>query len=263
MSFTCNAFNAEKNEVLFNNFYKCKFLCGNDLKFCYTKNHFIILYFSNNHFQVFKYTVHIIDYKNLGMDDNKLFDFLDLKGLQLKNRIVMAPMTRIRSNNPGNTATALTAEYYGQRATAGLIITEGTFISAEAVGAIGVPGIYTKEQVEGWKLVTQTVHEKEGKIFAQLWHVGRLSHPEVLGGELPLAPSALNPFDKVVTPNGVKDTVVAREMTLENIKKTINDFHQAAINAMEAGFDGVEIHGANGYLLHQFFNLYSNKRHDQ
>jgi N-ethylmaleimide reductase len=197
------------------------------------------------------------------MDDNKLFDSFDLKGLQLKNRIVMAPMTRIRSNNPGNTPTALTAEYYGQRATAGLIITEGTFISAEAVGAIGVPGIYTKEQVEGWKLVTQAVHEKEGKIFAQLWHVGRLSHPDVLGGELPLAPSALNPFDKAVTPNGVKDTVIAREMTQEDIKKTINDFKQAAINAMEAGFDGVEIHGANGYLLHQFFNLYSNKRHDQ
>lgn len=197
------------------------------------------------------------------MNKNKILDPFDVKGLQFKNRVVMAPMTRIRANNAGNVPTELMAEYYKQRATAGLIITEGTFISSEAVGAIGIPGIYTKEQIKGWRIVTEAVHEQEGKIFAQLWHVGRLSHPDVLGGKLPLAPSALDPHEKIFTPNGMKDTVIPREMDSEQIEKTINDFTQAAINAMEAGFDGVELHAANGYLLHQFFNLYSNRRQDR
>lgn len=197
------------------------------------------------------------------MNDQIIFEPFNLNGLLLSNRMVMAPMTRSRSANPGNVATELTALYYQQRASAGLIITEGTYISREAVGYLNVPGIYTKEQVEGWKLVTDAVHQHGGKIFAQLWHVGRLSHPDLLDGELPLAPSALNPLAQAYTPEGFKDTVDARAMTLEQVKKTINDFKQAAINAINAGFDGVELHAANGYLLHQFFNLYSNRRQDQ
>ena len=177
--------------------------------------------------------------------------------------MVMAPMTRSRSDNPGNMATELTAEYYEQRASAGLIITEGTYVSKEAIGFINVPGIYTEEQTAGWKLVTDVVHAKGGKIFAQLWHVGRLSHPALQDGKLPLAPSALNPFDKAYTAEGFADTVVPREMTAEDIKRTIEDFKQAASNAVKAGFDGVEIHAANGYLFHQFFNVYSNRRNDE
>jgi N-ethylmaleimide reductase len=197
------------------------------------------------------------------MNDQLIFEPFNLNGLLLSNRVVMAPMTRNRSANPGNVATTLTALYYQQRASAGLIITEGTYVSRDAVGYINVPGIYTTEQVEGWKLVTNRVHEQGGKIFAQLWHVGRLSHPDLLNGELPLAPSALNPQAQAFTPEGFKNTVDARAMTLDQIKETINDFKQAAINAVDAGFDGVELHAANGYLLHQFFNLYSNKRQDQ
>lgn len=197
------------------------------------------------------------------MNNNKILEPLALKDLQLMNRVVMAPMTRIRACNPGKIPTELMAIYYGQRASAGLIITEGTFISSEAVGALGIPGIYTQEQIAGWRLVTKVVHEQGGKIFAQLWHVGRLSHPDLLKGKLPLAPSALNPFEKVFTDNGLKDTVIAHEMNVDQIKKTIDDFVQAALNAMEAGFDGVELHAANGYLLHQFFNLYSNRRQDE
>ncbi|MGF7039801.1 N-ethylmaleimide reductase [Mucilaginibacter lappiensis] len=208
-------------------------------------------------------TCFLILFKNKTMNDQIIFEPYNLNGLALSNRMVMAPMTRSRSANPGNVPTELTALYYQQRASAGLIITEGTYVSRDAVGYLNVPGIYTEEQVEGWQLVTNAVHQQGGKIFAQLWHVGRLSHPDLLDGELPLGPSALNPLAQAFTPEGFKDTVDAREMTLEEIQKTINDFKQAAINAVYAGFDGVELHAANGYLLHQFFNLYSNKRQDQ
>lgn len=197
------------------------------------------------------------------MNDQLIFEPFNLNGLSLRNRIVMAPMTRSRSANPGNVPTELTALYYSQRASAGLIISEGAYVSRDAVGYINVPGIYTQQQVEGWKLVTDAVHKQGGKIFAQLWHVGRMSHPDLLNGELPLAPSALNPQVQAFTPTGFKDTVAARAMTPEDIQKTIQDFRQAAINAMKAGFDGVELHAANGYLLHQFFNLSSNKRQDE
>src|ERR1700754_702873 len=127
------------------------------------------------------------------MQAQALLEPFQLNGLQLKNRVIMAPMTRSRSNNPDNAATELTALYYAQRASAGLIITEGINISKESVGVINVPGIYTEPQIKGWKLVTGAVHAEGGKIFAQLWHVGRMSHPELLGGRLPLALSALNP----------------------------------------------------------------------
>lgn len=185
-----------------------------------------------------------------------------LADLTLKNRIVMAPMTRSRADNPDNAPTDMHAAYYRQRASAGLIISEGSQISQDAVGYINTPGIYTAAQVAGWKKVTQAVHEEGGKIFLQLWHVGRMSHPDFHNGELPLAPSAINPHEKSFTPEGFKDTVAPREMTLSDIQQTIKDFQQGAKNAWEAGFDGVEIHGSNGYLLHQFFNGTSNKRTD-
>ncbi len=197
------------------------------------------------------------------MEQEILLSPFSLAGLELKNRMVMAPMTRSRSDNEGNVATDLTAKYYAQRATAGLIITEGTFVSKKAVGYINVPGIYSAPQVEGWKLVTKAVHEKGGKIFAQLWHVGRLSHPDLLNGELPHAPSAVNPGAQAFTTDGFKDTVVPKEMTIAEIKQTIQDFTNGAANAVIAGFDGVELHAANGYLFHQFFNGISNQRTDE
>ena len=196
------------------------------------------------------------------MENSILFSSYNLSGLELKNRMVMAPMTRSRSDNEGNVPTSLTSEYYEQRATAGLIISEGVPVSTKAVGYINVPGIYSDAQVEGWKLVTHAVHAKGGKIFAQLWHVGRLSHPDFHKGELPHAPSAINPNEKSYTANGFVDTVTPKEMTVEDIKQTIQDFKNGGSNALKAGFDGVEIHAANGYLFHQFFNGTSNHRTD-
>jgi len=197
------------------------------------------------------------------MNDQILFSTYQLADLELKNRMVMAPMTRSRSDNPETVATELTAEYYAQRATAGLIITEGTYVSADAVGYVNVPAIYTKEHIAGWKLTTDAVHDKGGKIFAQVWHVGRLSHPDLLDGRLPLAPSAVNPESQAYTINGFVDTVTPKAMTIEEIKNTIQDFKQSAVNAMEAGFDGIELHAANGYLFHQFFVGISNLRTDE
>ncbi|MEK6476975.1 alkene reductase [Catalinimonas sp. 4WD22] len=184
--------------------------------------------------------------------------------LTLKNRVAMAPMTRSRANNPENTPNrALQGEYYRQRASAGLIITEGSQISSRAVGYINTPGIYSEAQVEGWKEVTQAVHDDGGIIFIQLWHVGRISHPDFHNGKLPLAPSAINPNAKSFTPEGLKDTVTPKAMSKEEIKETVQDFKNAAKNAMEAGFDGIEIHSSNGYLLHQFFSSTSNTRTDE
>jgi len=196
------------------------------------------------------------------MSNTSLFETFDLSGLKLKNRIVMAPMTRSRAANAGNVADALQAEYYAQRATAGLIITEGTFISKDAVGVPNVPGIYSEDQVAGWKLSTDAVHKQGGKIFAQIWHTGAYSHPDHHNGLAPLAPSSYNPNLEIFTPAGFKHSEVARAMTLNDIKQTIDDFKQAAINAFKTGFDGVELHGANGYLLQQFFSKISNQRQD-
>lgn len=190
--------------------------------------------------------------------------FNNITNLPLKNRVVMAPLTRSRANNEGNLPVeGLHDEYYAQRASAGLIITEGSQVSKEAVGYINTPGIYSTEQVAAWKKVTEKVHTSGGKIFIQLWHVGRISHPDFHNGALPLAPSAINPNTKSFTPEGNKDTVVPKAMTKEDIKRTITDFKNAAKNAMDAGFDGVEIHSSNGYLFHQFFNGTSNKRKDE
>jgi N-ethylmaleimide reductase len=186
----------------------------------------------------------------------------EMKDIVLENRVVMAPMTRSRADNPGNTATDLIAEYYAQRASAGLIISEGSQISKRAVGYINTPGIYSDEQVEGWKKVTDAVHAKGGKMFIQLWHVGRMSHPDFHNGELPLSASAFNPNSESYTPQGFKKTVTPKAMTIEEIKETIKDYGNAAKNAMAANFDGVEIHSSNGYLLHQFFSRTSNVRTD-
>jgi N-ethylmaleimide reductase len=161
------------------------------------------------------------------MSDQMLLQPLEMKGLQLKNRVMMAPLTRNRADNPDHKPTELHATYYEQRASAGLIVTEGVVISPEAVGYINVPGIYNDAQVAGWKLVTTAVHKEGGKIFAQLWHVGRVSHPELLKGELPLAPSALNPFTQAYTMKGFLDTVAAREMTVDDIKRTIQDYKKS------------------------------------
>ncbi|WP_055445992.1 alkene reductase [Lacinutrix mariniflava] len=185
------------------------------------------------------------------------------KNLNLKNRVAMAPMTRSRADNDGKVATDdLQGLYYEQRASAGLLITEGSQVSEKAVGYINTPGIYTDAQVEGWKTVTKRVHDKGGKIFIQLWHVGRMSHPNFHNGELPVSASALNPNAKSFTSEGFKDTVTPKEMTIEDIKTTVKDFQHAAANAIKAGFDGVEIHSSNGYLFQQFFNGCSNKRTD-
>lgn len=193
----------------------------------------------------------------------KLFEPYKSKTLELANRIIMAPMTRSRADNEALAATKLHATYYSQRASAGLIITEGTTISQRANGYIHVPGIYSKPQINGWKLTTDAVHKKGGKIFAQLWHVGRISHPDLINGELPLAPSAINPHFFAYTYKGKEDTVTPKAMTLEDIHQTITDYQQAAVNAMDAGFDGVEIHAANGYLINQFFAKCANIRTDQ
>ena len=191
-----------------------------------------------------------------------LFETYNLKGNNLSNRIVMAPMTRSRATNKNNLANDIMATYYEQRASAGLIISEGVFINDIAAGYINVPKIYTKEQTDSWKLVTDKVHKAGGKIFMQIWHVGASSHPSLLNGNLPLSPSGINPNIKVYTPNGFEVTVDPKPMTLEEIKTTIEDFGNAAKNAIEAGFDGIEIHAANGYLINQFFQKGTNLRDD-
>jgi N-ethylmaleimide reductase len=185
-----------------------------------------------------------------------------LRDLDLPNRVVMAPLTRMRATNQERAPTALHAEYYAQRATAGLIISEGTFVSPESVGWASVPGLWSTTQVSGWRLVTDAVHSAGGRIFAQLWHTGSLSHPDFYEGELPPAPSTVNPGQKSVTPTGKKDTVVPREMSASEIRETVRAFGRAARNAMEAGFDGVQIQGGYHYLFNQFLHPRTNLRRD-
>ncbi len=193
----------------------------------------------------------------------KLFEPSNVGATEVKNRMFIAPMTRSRSDNPDAAPTNIHVEYYKQRASSGLIITEGTVVSPGGVGYINVPGIYSEKQVEAWKKVTEGVHAEGGKIFIQIWHVGRISHPTFHDGELPLAPSAINPNTKVFTNKGLEETVTPKEMTVEEIKATVQEFKNAAANAMKAGFDGIEIHSSNGYLFHQFFTNCSNTRTDE
>jgi N-ethylmaleimide reductase len=195
---------------------------------------------------------------------DKAFSSYELSGKTLNNRIVMAPMTRSRAGNPGGLATDLMATYYAQRATAGLIITEGTQPSVVGQGYPSTPGLHSAEQVESWKRVTKAVHAKGGVIFAQLMHTGRIGHKDLLPeGMVPLAPSAVIAEGQVYTAKGLQAFEVPKEMTEAEILQTIDDFANAAENAIDAGFDGVEIHGANGYLVHQFLSTNVNLRSDQ
>ena len=193
-----------------------------------------------------------------------LFDSLKLGDITLNNRIVMAPLTRMRSKQPGNIPYSLNAEYYGQRATAGLIITEATQISQQGQGYPATPGIHSPEQVAGWQEVTKAVHEKGGKIFLQLWHVGRISHSSHQpGGALPVAPSAIKPSGKVFTATWKQaDYETPHALEIHEIQAILEDFRRACENAKQAGFDGVEVHSANGYLLDQFLQDGSNQRSD-
>jgi N-ethylmaleimide reductase len=183
--------------------------------------------------------------------------------LELPNRVVMAPMTRNRAG-PGNAPTALNATYYAQRAGAGLIVSEATQISPQGLGYPGTPGIHSAEQVAGWQLVTAAVHASGGRIFLQLWHVGRISHPSLQpGGALPVAPSALAPAGQAWTLDGMKPYVTPRALEIDEIAAIVEDYRRGAANARQAGFDGVELHGANGYLIDQFLRDNTNRRTDR
>ena len=196
------------------------------------------------------------------MSEKALFEPSQLGHLTLANRIVMAPLTRNRAG-AGLVPTDLTATYYAQRASAGLIITEATQISAQAQGYQDTPGLYTQEQIAGWRNVTNAVHAEGGRIFVQLWHVGRVSHVDLQpDGAAPVAPSAIRAQTKTFVNNGFADVSEPRALELEELPGIVNDFRQAAANAIAAGFDGVEIHGANGYLLDQFIKDNANLRTD-
>lgn len=182
--------------------------------------------------------------------------------LPLKNHMVMAPLTRSRAGE-GDAPTPTVVEYYRQRAGAGLIITEGSQVSAQGKGYMRTPGIFTSEQIAGWRQVTDAVHAEGGRIFLQLWHVGRLSHPLVqINSALPVAPSAIKADGEIYTPEGLKSYELPRALDLDEIPDVIADFRQGAENAKRAGFDGVEIHGANGYLIDQFLRDGTNTRTD-
>ncbi len=198
-------------------------------------------------------------------DSSILFTPFQLGTLELRNRIVMAPLTRNRATHGTDVPHALNAEYYAQRATAGLLIAEATQISPTGKGYAWTPGIYSAEQVAGWKLVTGAVHAAGGKIFLQLWHVGRISHPSLQpGGALPVSPSAIAPrAQKTFIEDGsFVDIGAPRALALEEIPSIVDDYRKATRNALEAGFDGVEIHAANGYLIDQFLRDGSNHRTD-
>ena len=197
------------------------------------------------------------------MSSVDIFSPFTLGPLALPNRIVMAPMTRNRAG-AGNAPVALNATYYAQRASAGLIVTEATQVSPQGLGYPGTPGIHSPEQVAGWKLVTEAVHRAGGRIFLQLWHVGRISHPALQpAGALPVAPSAIAPKGQAWTLDGMKDYVTPRALETAEIASVVDDYRRGARNARQAGFDGVEVHGANGYLIDQFLRDGSNKRTDR
>jgi len=194
---------------------------------------------------------------------DSLFQPIRLGEVELPNRIVMASMTRARTENPELIPIPLQAEYYRQRASAGLIMTEGTWPSAEAIGMIHVPGLFNMKQAEGWKSVTDAVHDAGGRMFVQLGHVGAASHPDLLGGALPLAPSAVAVEQQVFTPSGFKTSPTPRAMTLGDIARTIDDYARATRLAREAGFDGVELHGIVSYLIPEFLHDRFNLREDR
>jgi len=193
----------------------------------------------------------------------KLFEPYQLGAITLANRLAMAPLTRNRAVPGSFVPGPLAAEYYGQRASAGLLITEASQISQQGQGYQDTPGIYSKEQVAGWREITDRVHERGGRIFIQMWHVGRISHTALqANGAAPVAPSAIRAKTKTFVNGSFADTSEPRALELSEIPGIIDDYKRATQNAMEAGFDGVEIHGANGYLLDQFIKDGANKRTD-
>ena len=191
-----------------------------------------------------------------------LLEKISLGKLELKNRIIMSPLTRARAGEK-RVPNELMAKYYAQRASAGLIISEATSITPSAVGYANTPGIWNEEQVQGWKLVTKAVHDKGGKIVLQLWHVGRISDPLFLDGELPVAPSAIKPEGHVSLVRPIKEYETPRALETSEVKSIVNDYKIAARNAKEAGFDGIELHAANGYLIDQFLQSKTNHRTDE
>src|SRR6516165_595396 len=193
----------------------------------------------------------------------KLFEPFKLGPLTLPNRLVMAPLTRNRAVPPGMVPSPLAIEYYGQRASAGLLVTEASQVSQQGQGYQDTPGIYSREQVAGWRKVTDRVHEKGGRIFIQIWHVGRVSHVSLQpNGGAPVAPSAIRANGKTFVGGAFTDISEPRALELAEIPFILDSFKRATANALEAGFDGVEIHGANGYLLDQFAKDGANKRND-
>jgi 2,4-dienoyl-CoA reductase-like NADH-dependent reductase (Old Yellow Enzyme family) len=190
-----------------------------------------------------------------------LFDPLQAGAFALKNRVVLAPLTRCRAS-AGRVPNDLMREYYAQRTSAGLMISEATSVSPMGVGYPDTPGIWSDEQVAGWKRITEAVHGAGGTILLQLWHVGRISHPDYLGGALPVAPSAIAPKGHVSLMRPMRDYVVPRALDLNEIPGIVAEYRRGAENAKRAGFDGVEVHGANGYLLDQFLQDGSNVRTD-
>ena len=193
----------------------------------------------------------------------KLFAPLTLGDLTLPNRVVMAPLTRNRALPDGDVPYAIHAEYYAQRASAGLIISEGTQITPEGKGYIQTPGIHSADQIAGWKTVTEAVHKKGGRIFAQLWHVGRISHVTLQpNGQAPVAPSPITANSQTFTASGFADVSPPRALETDEIARVVDDYRKAAENARAAGFDGVEVHAANGYLIDQFLRDGTNRRTD-
>ncbi|CAG4927989.1 alkene reductase [Paraburkholderia saeva] len=197
------------------------------------------------------------------MSSQALFTPVRLGGLDLPNRIVMAPLTRMRANPADQVPTDLQAGYYAQRASAGLIVAEATAISPAGFGWADTPGLWSPQQVRGWRRVTDAVHAAGGRIVAQLWHTGAISHPDLRDGAPPLSASNVNVQHESVTPTGRKPTVIPRAMTQDEIRQTVADFARAARNAMDAGFDGVQILANYLYLLAQFLNRITNRRTDR
>ncbi|CAM3530688.1 alkene reductase [Psychrobacter glaciei] len=203
------------------------------------------------------------------MAHDNLFEPLDMGTQTLKNRIIMAPLTRLRSVEPGDVPTALASEYYSQRSGAGLVITEATQVSFQAKGYAGAPGIHTQDQITAWKTIVDNVHAKDGKIVAQIWHTGLVSHESVQpDGKAPISASDVHVGIRTSLRDSNNQAIrveatTPRPATLDEIKQVIADFAQATKNAQEAGFDGVEIHGAHGYLLHQFWVEQTNQRDDE
>ncbi|MEC5161148.1 MULTISPECIES: alkene reductase [unclassified Janthinobacterium] len=191
-----------------------------------------------------------------------LFDPITVGDLQLRNRIIMAPLTRSRATGGARVPNALMAQYYRQRASAGLILSEATSVTPQGVGYADTPGIWSDEQVEGWKLVTEAVHAEGGRIFLQLWHVGRVSDPVFLDGALPVAPSAIGPRGHVSLVRPQREYVTPRALATDELPGIVAAYRKGAENAKKAGFDGVEVHGANGYLLDQFLQDSTNRRED-